>query len=245
MSMLRVVFINLIAVVALMNYGCQTMEPRATVTHASGPSVEEALTERQDGPRARIAVGDFQVKASGATQEIGDGLREMLVTSLFNSDRFIVLERQAIEDILLEQELGATGRVRRETAPLIGELEGAEILVYGVVSEFQMGSKGGGLLLGIPNLPFQFGGGISEAHMAIDLRLVDTTTGRILCATRVEGKAEDFDPIVSTRIGIGNTEMPVTLSAYQNTPMEKAIRVAIDKAVEYVVSRTPPRYFHF
>lgn len=241
----KVFFSGLIIVFALATYGCLTMEPKATVTHADGPSIQEARMERYDGPRARIAVGDFQVKASDATTEIGDGIREMLLTSLFNSDRFIVLERQAIEDVLLEQDLGASGRVKRETAPVIGELEGAEILVFGVVSEFQMGSKGGGLLFSLPELPFRFGGGTSEAHMALDLRLVDTTTGRILCATRVEGKAADFDAMVSTRIGGGSTTMPVALNSYRNTPMEKAIRVTIDEAVRYIVRRTPQKYFHY
>jgi len=87
--------------------GCVTPgQPTATVTHGQGPSVQEARMERYDGPKARIAVGDFQVKAAGATIEIGDGLREMLLTALFNSNRFIVLERQAVQDVMLEQDLG-------------------------------------------------------------------------------------------------------------------------------------------
>ena len=180
--------------------------------------------KKYDGPEDRIAVGDVQVKAAGASAEIGDGLREMMVTALFNTNRFIVLERQAIQDVMLEQDLGASGRVKTQTAAPIGQLEEAELLVYGVVSEFRMGASGGGLNLALPNLPFGIGGGTSNTHMAIDVRAVDMVTGRILFATRVEGKAADYDVGVGTRIGGGRTVMPIGLIAYNNTSMEKAIK---------------------
>lgn len=217
--------------------------PTTQATHMAGPSVVEAQTARYDGPRARIALGDFQVKAANATNVIGDGLREMLVTALFNTNRFIVLERQAIQDIMLEQDLSASGRVRRETAAPIGQLEAAELLVYGVVSEFQMGSGGGGLNLAMPNLPFGLGAGARNAHLGLEMRAVDTSTGRILFATRVEGKATDYDIGLRTRLGGGRTVMPIGLSAYKNTPMEKAIRVCIDNAVAALCSKTPADYY--
>jgi len=238
----------------LLYFGCATPNspapagpgrPTARVTHGSGPSIQEAQMERYDGPKARIAVGDFQVKAAGATVEIGDGLREMVVTSLFNTNRFIVLERQVIQEVMLEQDLGASGRVKRATAAPIGQLEGAELLVYGVVSEFKSDASGMGISIGMPNIPLRLGGGTKNAQMAIDLRVVDTGTGRILFATRVEGKASDFSGSIGTQLGGGRTAMPVTLGGYNNTPMEKAIRACIDKAIEYLCTKTPAQYFHY
>lgn len=229
----------------LLSLGCSAPgKPSAQVTHTGGPSVEQAQMERYNGPRARVAVGDFQVKASDATWEIGDGLREMLLTGLFDSNHFIVLERQAIQDVILEQDLGASGRVKRQTAAPIGQLEGAEVLIYGVVSEFKMGSGGVGIGVGMPNLPLSVGGGAKNAHLAIDLRAVDTTTGRVVFATRVKGKATDYRGEVGTRIGGGSTEMPIALGAYKNTSMEKAIRVCIDSAVDYLCTKVPQQYFH-
>ena len=88
--------------------------------------------------------------------------------------------------------------MKKQTAAPIGELEGAELLVYGVVSEFEMKESGGGVDFGFSQL-LMFGGGKSTAHMAIDLRTVDTGTGRIINATRVEGKASDYNVRVGTR----------------------------------------------
>jgi len=135
--------------------------------------------------------------------------------------------------------------VKRRTAAPIGQIEGAELLVYGVVSEFQMGSSGGGLSIGLPNLPLRVGGGLSNAHMAIDMRVVDTATGRILFANRVQGKATDYNARIGTRFGGGRTTMPISLGGYSNTPMEKAIRVCIDTAVAELGRKTPARYFHY
>lgn len=216
-----------------------------SVRPSYAPAMGVVRAEPYDGPKARIAVGDFQVKAVGATQMIGDGLREMLLTSLFGCDRFIVLERQAIQDVILEQDFGASGRVNPDTAAAVGELEGAELLVYGVVSEFREDASGGGLSIAVPSLPLTFGGGAKNSHVAIDLRIVDTSTGRLLYAGSVEGKAADYDARLSTRIGGGSSEVPVALSGYQGTPMEKAVRACIDTAIAEIATRTPKEYFRF
>ena len=215
--------IAVIFILVAMIFSCA---PVAEVTGGTGgPSIGQAQAEYYNGPKARIAVARFDVKAAKAPGEIGDGLAEMLTTALFNTNRFIVLERQQLQDILKEQDLGASGRVRPETAAPIGQVEGAEILVYGA----NVG----------------LGGGAKQAYMAIDLRLVDTRTSRILAATTVEGRSTDYGAIVGAIIGGGRTRMPIGLGGWKNTPMEKAIRVCIKKAVDFIVSRTPPNYFHY
>ena len=227
--------------------GCATAaypgRPTTQITHEAGPSMSQA--QRYDGPRARIAVGDFQVKASGADLAIGDGLREMLLTSLFHSNRFIVIERQALQGLLLEQNLGASGRVAAPTAARMGRLEGADLLVYGVVSEFRQGNGASGFNIGIPNLPLTLGGGFSNTHLAVDLRVADVETGRIVYASRVEGKSSDFSGRVGTRIGSRRSGAPVSFGGERNTPVAKAARAAIDTALVHLAQRTPEAYFRF
>jgi curli biogenesis system outer membrane secretion channel CsgG len=107
--------------------GCaELMQPTARVTSAAGPDIQQATLEPYDGPKARIAVSRFVVKAAKAYGAIGDGLADMLATALFQSNRYVVLERQALSDVLAEQDLGASGRVRAETAAAIGRIEGAD-----------------------------------------------------------------------------------------------------------------------
>jgi curli biogenesis system outer membrane secretion channel CsgG len=225
--------------------------PTATVTSTGGPSIGEAQAERYDGPKARLAVGEFQDKTakggwSGGWlgmfgvgfQQIGDGMRDMMTTALFNSNRYIVLEREQLDEVLREQDLGASGRIKDGTEAPIGEIYGAELLITAAVTEFEGSAKGAGG--GTRILGVTVGGGVKKAHVAIDIRIIDTKTSQIVAAASVEGDAKSFALGGATRIG---GVLPVGLGGFSKTPTEQAIRVCIQKAVEYIVSQTPQEYY--
>jgi curli biogenesis system outer membrane secretion channel CsgG len=203
-----------------------------------------------NGPKARIAVSRFKDKTHKSwkwwSTEIGDGMADQLVTALFNTNRFIVLERETLSDVLSEQDLGASGRIRKDTAAPIGEIEGAELLVVGAVTVFEgaasgagggVGGFGKGILGGIM-------GGYKKAHMAIDLRIIDTRTSRIVAATSVEGEATDVNLGGLVAGWGGSGALAGGLGGWKNTPTEKALRICIKEAVQFVVSKTPQTYYH-
>ncbi len=234
-----------------MTVGCVTPGTKTTVTSGQGgPSIDEAQAVAYNGPKARIAVARFKDKTHKNwkwwTSEIGDGMADQLVTALFNTNRFIVLERQTLSDVLSEQDLGASGRIRKDTAAPIGEIEGAELLVVGAVTEFEgaasgagggIGGFGKGILGGIM-------GGYKKAHMAIDLRVIDTRTSRIVAATSVEGEATDVNLGGLVAGWGGSGALAGGLGGWKNTPTEKALRICIKEAVQFVVSKTPQTYYH-
>jgi curli biogenesis system outer membrane secretion channel CsgG len=231
--------------------GCPTAGTTSQVRDSgSGASVAEARAAQYDGPQARIAVARFENKAGNTgrwwSPSIGDGMADMLTTALFQSGRFIVLERGAIDDVLAEQDLIASGRVREGASTRINELEDAELLVVAAVTEFSenasgtRGSVGGGRLGRVIG---GIAGGSSSAHMAIDLRIIDTSTGRILAATSVEGEARDFDIGGALAGYTGRHSLGGALSTWENTPREKALRQVIGTAVEEIVRRTPQQYY--
>ncbi len=231
-----------------------TLAQTANVTSGGGPTIEQARQEAALGPKARIAVARFRDKTGkGAwTGAMGDGMADMLTTSLFNTNRFIVLERQAVQDVLQEQNLGASGRVAAETAAPIGKIEGAELLVMGAVTEFEPGASGGGGNVSGGGLPGWGGaifgaikGGFKEAHLAIDLRLVDTRTSRVLAAVSVDGSATDINMGGLLGGWGGGVGMAAGLGGWSKTPMEKAVRICLNKAVEFVVAQTPQQYYHY
>jgi curli biogenesis system outer membrane secretion channel CsgG len=226
----------------------------AEVRPAGGPNIEEAQAQPYDGPKARVAVADFEDKMSSTGQyraEYGRGMADMLATALFNTNRYIVLERQKLSYVLAEQDLGASGRVKRQSAAAIGELEGAELLVVAGVTGFDPGVSGGGGNLGVLGSFFggragavgsalgSIAGGFRTAHIAIDLRLIDTKTGRVVAANSVEGSASDY----SGSFGVANTPISGALGGFAKTPMEKAIRDVIQASVAFVVSKTPAQYY--
>ena len=73
-------------------------------------------------------------------------------------------------------------------------------------------------------------GGSRSAHMAIDLRVVDATTSRVLAATSVEGEARDFNIGGAIAGYTGSYGLGGSLSSWKNTPREKALRQVIGAA---------------
>ena len=128
----------------------QVISPKAKGTSQGGPGIDQVQAEDAMGPKARVAVSRFNDKSAKGnyTGQIGDGMAEMLSNALFSTNRFIVLERQALGDVIKEQDLGAAGRVRQDTAAPVGELEGADLLIQGTITEFEPGSSGAGGSLG-------------------------------------------------------------------------------------------------
>jgi len=222
-----------------------------SVRENTGRNMAEVQAEHYNGPKARIAVARFENKTADSydwySPSIGDGMADMLTTALVNTGRYIVLERENLDTVLAEQDLGASGRIREDTAAAIGEIEGAELLVVAAVTEFEGnagGTRAGGG--GIGRRVFgAITGGSRKAHMAIDLRVVDAESSRILAATSVEGEAKDFDIGGALAGYTGSVGLGGGLSTWENTPREKALRQVIGGAVDYIVSVTPQEMLRY
>jgi curli biogenesis system outer membrane secretion channel CsgG len=244
--MKKVLFLSALVLVFASSICFAGMQPTAQVDNNAGAPPLPPYS----GPKARIAVADFDVKAAKAGGEIGTGLREMLVTALMNSGRFSVLERQALKAVMQEQELAASGAAQAGSGAQRGQIKTADILVSAAVTEFEPsasgggGGIGGGGSVGSGILGGIIGGAMNKAHMALDLRIIDTSTSEVLASTRVQGEARD----IAGGIGMGffgSWGLGVGLGGYANTPMEKAIRVCIIEAVRYIAQTIPANYYKY
>ena len=215
------------------------------VERARAAQKERSNTEAADHDRrkALVAVGDFQVKAAHANRAIGDGLREMLLTSLHQSGYFIVLERMDLAGLVAEQTLAHKGTTAAENQAQAGRMEIADIIIYGVVSEFQ--PEAGGISFSNPLAGTAMGVSQSSkyAEMTIDIRAVDSRTGRVLAAKAIPGVAQQYSGTMAGSITAGNLTVPIALKAYRKTPMEAAIRNCIRRATYFLVNNIPRRYF--
>ncbi len=223
------------------------MQPTAQVDNNAGAQPLPPYS----GPKARIAVADFDVKAAKAGGQIGSGLREMLVTALINSSRFSVLERQVLGALMQEQELGASGAAQQGTGGAQrGKIKTADLIITAAVTEFEPNASGGGAGIGGGGgvgsgvLGGLLGASMNKAHMALDIRIVDASTSEVLAATRVQGQASDVAGGFMMGF-MGSWALGGGLGAYANTPMEKAIRVCIIEAVRYISQTIPANYYKY
>jgi|WetSurMetagenome_2_1015567.scaffolds.fasta_scaffold352217_1 curli biogenesis system outer membrane secretion channel CsgG len=174
-------------------------------------------------PKKRIAVSRFE--DGHGYHGCGTGIADMLATALVKTKKFMVIERKEIDKVIDEQKLGLSGMVTAETAPAVGKLLGVDLLVIGSVSELGTSKRdiGGGISV--------FGAGLSsqQARAAVDIRLVNTTTGEILAAETEEG--------TETTLGFKGRYEDLhfdNVSEWDNTDVGKAAREAIDKTVELI-----------
>ncbi len=198
-------------------------------------SEQETSYQPYNGIKKRIAVLAFENKVASRWYDkswnIEASITEMLITELMKTNRFIVLERGSIDQVIGEQDFGASGRVRASSAAKVGDILGAQLLVKGAVTEFaekESGGKGGIAIGGVA-----LGGKSNTGHVALDMRMIDSNSGQIIASERAESKI--------TQTGVGGIAFlgPVAFggSGYKKTSLGKATREAVVKAVQAIVAR--------
>jgi curli biogenesis system outer membrane secretion channel CsgG len=214
-----------------------------TEIKSEGPTVEEVI--KYEGPKARIAVARFDVKAPKATWEMGDGIRDMIVDALFKTGKFIVVEKDAIKDLEEEFKFSESGWSKKELEK--GTFEVADIIIVGAITGFEPhaeGTSGGGIV--IPT-PFGIGIGIKkeEAYIQAVIRLIDVRTRRIINSTKVEGKSSKSKVGIAGGAGIGSVILGGGFEKYKNTPTAEAVMIMVDNAVKEIAKMVPESYYRY
>lgn len=177
-----------------------------------------------------IGVAEFKNETSAAWWYggVGDDLAGMLSNELAGTNKFKVVERSKLDSVLEEQDLAASGRVNKKTAAKTGQLTGAEYIVLATLSAFETdvkGTDGGVSFRGI-----SLGGKKEDAYLAVDLRVVNTTTGEVEFTRTVEARASSG----GLNVGLYRGGFGGNLSKYEKTPTGKAIRAVIMEISEYL-----------
>ncbi|CAE6865458.1 Putative lipoprotein/NMB1164 [Paraburkholderia nemoris] len=186
-------------------------------TEASHPLPVPPISSAQTpyaGRRIEIAVGKFDNRSSYMRGIFNDGIDRMggqaktiLLTSLQESGRFNVLDRDNLDEIRQE----ATFMKKGQT------LKGANFVVTGDVTEFGRKEVGDQQLFGI------LGRGKSQvAYAKVNLNIVNTTTSEVLLSSQGAGEYSLSNREV---IGFGGT------AGYDSTLNGKVLTLAIQEAV--------------
>jgi curli biogenesis system outer membrane secretion channel CsgG len=124
--------------------------------------------------KAAMAILDFEDndKLDG---KVDLRMAEMLTTSLVQTDRFELVERNKIKQLIQEQKLGMVGIIDETTAAEMGKILGAEYIVTGAITSAAKSRID------------KFGYILVEVKIGVDVRAVNSTTGRILLSEAAEG----------------------------------------------------------
>ena len=120
----------------------------------------------------------------------------MLETAISQTNKFELMERSRMDDILGEQALSAGGLTEGDGQ--IGGLSGVDYLVYGSITK-----------LGTKSDAVAFGGiaaGGQKAEMSVDIRVVDKSTGSIRISKTVQKQASAGGGFAMEGMAIGGEE---------------------------------------
>jgi curli biogenesis system outer membrane secretion channel CsgG len=182
----------------------------------------------EDKPRLGVLRFTNDTHASWWTSGAGRDLQDMLASELVSTKSFQVLERKELDAVIGEQDLGASGRIDPSTKAKIGKIKGAQYLIAATVSAFEENTEGQGGGIGIAGI--HVGGSEAKAYMAVDLKVIDTTSGEVVDARTVEASSKSSSSAISGGYGMFSGGM----SQHKKTPVGKAIRGCIIEITEYL-----------
>lgn len=194
------------------------------------PALALAADDGLKAGKKRVAVFSFQDKTEQHWgwwhgKGVGDGMADMLATTLVKTGRYRVMERDKIASLLAEQNLGASGVVTQESAAKAGKMLGVELALIGAVTEFGYKKRGTGGLLKKAGIGADIGQ--YTAVIGVDVRVVNTSTGEILKADNVRRQK------TATSLGLSTSQVAFDSEAqFDQSLVGKVTREAIEDIVK-------------
>ncbi|MDX2033598.1 MAG: CsgG/HfaB family protein [Blastocatellia bacterium] len=120
-------------------------------------------------------------QAYGNQENLAITISEKLMYSLVAQNTCVVVERSQLEEALRKQNLGTAGRIDSSTAATVGRTLGADALIIGSVSVFD--------LQGLPrsNRDATWSPANLRARIAVNYRVVNTTTAVVEASSEATG----------------------------------------------------------
>ena len=224
------------AILATLLASCTTSDPLPNANQAekSGRYLVGEIPAIP-GPKRVVAVGKFSTVSSFSQNfgdwDLGGGVAAMLVSALMESDRFILVERAAIEQLTAERDLAKKQTNSAGDIVASAEIMGAQFLVLGEITEFGGSDKGRGFKLGLAGLPggMQTGLGpeFSTGRVAMAVRVVDIATGQIVRNIAVAEKVT----ATTMDVSLSKETLSVGSNSFNKTPLGEACRRGLTKIV--------------
>jgi curli biogenesis system outer membrane secretion channel CsgG len=226
--------------------------PPPVTAPVSAPTPSGAITQAE---KKRVIVDEFdysavmtQVQAVFKTQQnIGKGIRAMLVKRMADANNVVIVERAKMDTLIKEQDMNAGNRVKQGTGARVGRISGADGLLAGDIIIFGRDDKktkvrGGGL----------FGGAIGaiaassnqdKAVVAIAYRLIDAETSEVIATGEARGesirKGNALGAIGGVLgKGVAGIEVDMTSSNFAETIIGEATQDCVNKLADILKQQT-------
>ncbi|HVQ39628.1 MAG TPA: FlgO family outer membrane protein, partial [Pyrinomonadaceae bacterium] len=155
--------------------------------------ISDGLTENQ---KRTIAVVEF-VDLRGNVTDFGRFMAEELITRLYQTKKFKVIERQLLNKVISEQKLSLTGMIDQTSAQKLGKLLGVDAIASGTVTDL-------------------------GKSLRVNARLINTATGEIFSVAATEiAKDESVMKLIGTGGVADNTASDAGAAKQPQSPIQK------------------------
>jgi curli biogenesis system outer membrane secretion channel CsgG len=179
----------------------------------------EELLSHYQGPQAKIAVGDFELKTAGIEPQVSSAMKEYLVSVLTSTKRFVIVPPQDADLV-----------IGMEVVEFVPENSGGKSGLAGG------GSSASGFMGGL------LGEVLNKANLQLNLRIIERATSTVLASRDIQsqviehlGEKIKFNPDKAFR---------ATLSDYAASPMGKVIYDCIIESDRFIVQNVPQNYYN-
>jgi curli biogenesis system outer membrane secretion channel CsgG len=221
-------------------------DPPPAPVETSAPRPASANNKR------RVAVDPFEwgtvtttVQAIfGTNVDVGKGIRALLTTRLQQAQKVRVLERAKIDNLMKEQDFGASNRVKKGSGAKIGGILGVEAFAMGDIVVFGRDDRKKGVAVGsMLGLKGALGGlsiGKKEekAVVVIAYRLVDAETSEVIDTGEARGESKRTSKGIGGVFGMKGVAaggaVDMTSSNFAETIIGEATIDAVDKLAEVI-----------
>jgi curli biogenesis system outer membrane secretion channel CsgG len=215
------------------------------------PAGAQAISAR----KPRVAVMDFdyatvQTSTSalfGTNVDVGKGITNLLITNLVKDGSFSVIERQALDKLMTEQNFSNSNRADPTSAAKLGKLLGVDAIIIGSITEFGSETQKKNLGGGGGNWGGFGIGGIghsnSKANVGITARIINVDTGEILGVADGTGQSSRSSTSLlgngGNWHGVGGGDVDFGSSNFQQTIIGEATKSAVDQLGTNLVADAP------
>jgi curli biogenesis system outer membrane secretion channel CsgG len=218
----------------------------------SGPASAGPSAQSQ---KKRVIVDEFDYSAVmtsvqavfGTQQNIGKGIRAMLVKRMAEANKVVIVERAKVDNLMKEQDFNASNRVKQGSGARVGRISGADALLAGDIIIFgrddkKRSVKGGGIIGGVI-------GGIAasknedKAVVSIAYRLVDSETSEVIATGEARGESSRKGNALGALggafgKGIAGVEVDMTSSNFAQTIIGEATQDCVNKLADILNQQT-------
>ena len=173
-------------------------------------------------------------------KDIGNEAADIASSLIFKTKRCRVIERAQLPQLLKEQAL--EGIVKPEEMAKSGQVKGVDLLLYGTITNFRIKTEEGTTGFGLGRIGGGRRGGIFglldfkksrkeiKVDIGVDIRMVDPTSGELVCAEQCEYQRKDSLRAFGFDILGANATANARMKVEKDT-RGLLLRLAIDQAI--------------